>query len=120
MNTCPDRSTKKLVPEAHDAESANIPPTKRVDVSAQSLLDAAPDAMLVMNRAREIVVANLQAERLFGYERAELIGRSIDSLISRQLHTEHPQVWKDFFGDPPVQPGILELFALHKGGTDLP
>ncbi len=121
MNTCPDRSTEKLLPEAHDAEPTNIHPTKWVDVSAQPLLDAAPDAMLVISRAGEIVVANLQAEKLFGYQREELIGRSVESLIPRQLGTEHPQGWKDFFDDLPVQPtGILELFASDKDGTKRP
>lgn len=121
MNTCPDRSTKKLLLEAHDAEPADIHPTKWLDVSADSLLDAAPDAMLVINRTGEIVVANLQAGRLFRYQREELIGRSVESLIPRQFCTEHPQAWETFIGDPPVQPtGILDLFALRKDGSEVP
>ncbi len=90
-------------------------------MSAQSLFDAAPDAMLVVNRAGEIVVANLQAQKLFGYQREELIGRSVDSLIPIQLRIEHLQRWENFFDDPPVQPtAILDLFALRRDGTQVP
>lgn len=123
MNTSPHRRSKKFLPEAHDPEpDANIRPPKWVDVSAQSLLDAAPDAMLVVNRAGEIVVANLQAEKLFGYEREELIGRSVESLIPPRLRTEHPQDRKNYFRDSPARPtGMgLELFALRKDGTEVP
>ncbi|MGZ7102149.1 MAG: PAS domain-containing protein [Candidatus Angelobacter sp.] len=123
MNTSPYRRGKEFLPEAHDAEpDANIQWPKWADVSAQSLLDAAPDAMLVVNRAGEIVVANLQAERLFGYEREELIGRSVESLIPSRLRAEHSQDRKNFFGDPPVRPtGMgLELLALRKDGTEVP
>lgn len=123
MNTKPDRPSKKVLPEAHDAEpDANICPPKWVDVSAQSLLDAGPDAMLVVNRVGEIVVANLQAEQLFGYEREELIGRSVESLIPAGFRTEQPQDRKNCFGDPPARPtGMgLELRAFRKDGTKVP
>jgi|SRR5208337_860527 len=123
MSTRPDPRNKKFLPEAHDAEpDANIHPHKWVDVSTQSLLDAAPDAMLVVNRAGEIVVANLQAEKLFEYEREELIGRSVESLIPPRLRAEHPQDRRNFFGDPPVRPTGMgfELFVLRKDGTEVP
>src|SRR5271167_4054345 len=78
--------------------------------------------MLVVNRAGEIVVANLQAEKLFGYGREELIGRSVESLIPPRLRAEHPQHRGNFFGAPRVRPmGVgLELFALRTDGTEVP
>jgi PAS domain S-box-containing protein len=86
------------------------------------LLDAVPDAILVVNRAGEIVVANVQAEKLFGYDREELIGRSVEWLIPPRLRAEHPQHRADFFGDPRVRPmGMgLQLFALRKDAREFP
>ena len=93
-----------------------------VETSFRTLLDAVPDATLVVNRAGEIVVTNLQAERLFRYGPEELIGRSVESLIPARLRTEHPQHRETFFGDPRVRPmGTgLELFALRGDGAEVP
>ena len=97
-------------------------PPKWADVSSRILLDAAPDAMLVVSRGGEIVLANLQAEKLFGYSTEELIGRSLESLIPPRLRAEHPQHRKNFFGAPRVRPmGVgLELLALRADGTEVP
>ena len=97
-------------------------PPKWADASSRTLLDAAPDAMLVISRAGEIVVANLQAEKLFGYSREDLIGRSVESLIPTRLRAEHPQHRRNFFGAPRVRPmGVdLELFVLRGDGTEVP
>jgi PAS domain S-box-containing protein len=97
-------------------------PPNWADVSSRILLDAAPDAMLVVSRAGEIVVTNLRAEKLFRYGRQELIGRSIESLIPTRLRTEHPQHRETFFGDPQVRPmGTgLKLFALRGDGAEVP
>jgi PAS domain S-box-containing protein len=46
-----------------------------------NLLDAAPDAMLAIDEAGLIVLVNAQAERLFGYRRAELIGRPVELIV---------------------------------------
>jgi PAS domain S-box-containing protein len=97
-------------------------PPKWVDLNVQSLLDAATDATLVVNRAGEIVVANVQAEKLFGYSREELIGWSVESLIPPRLRVEHPQHRGNFFGDSRVRPmGVgLELFVLRGDGAEVP
>ena len=51
------------------------------DLVLAELLDAAPDATLFVNRDGRIELANAQAERLFGYQRAELTGQPIEILI---------------------------------------
>jgi PAS domain S-box-containing protein len=78
--------------------------------------------MLVVDGAGEIIVANVQAEKLFGYGREELIGRSVESLIPPRLRAEHPHHRGNFFGTPHVRPmgtGV-ELFALREDGTEVP
>jgi PAS domain S-box-containing protein len=47
----------------------------------RGLLEAAPDAMVVVNPSSEIVLLNVQAERQFGYRRDELIGQKVKSII---------------------------------------
>jgi PAS domain S-box-containing protein len=95
---------------------------KWTDVSIQLLLDAAPDAMLVVNQIGEIVVANSQAGKLFGFSREELVGRSIEALIPSRFHDWHIHDRENYFRDPRVRPmGLgLELFALRRDGTEIP
>src|SRR6185295_1196895 len=47
----------------------------------RGLLEAAPDAMVVVNQAGEIVLLNLQAERQFGYSRDELVGQKVTVIV---------------------------------------
>ncbi len=98
------------------------PPPEWADKSFRSLLEAAPDAMLVVDGAGAIVLANLQGDKLFGYGRHELLGRSVESLIPPRLRTEHQHHRETFFGDPRVRPMAagLELFALRGDGTEVP
>src|SRR5271169_3214285 len=103
-------------------QDPKIPPLKWVDLNTQSLLDAAPDAMLVVNRAGRIVVANVHAEQLFGYTREQLIGESVQALIPTRHRVHHQQHQENFFRDPQVRliSAGLDLFALRKDGTEIP
>src|SRR6185503_15735607 len=47
----------------------------------RGLLEAAPDAMVVVNQGGEIVLLNLQAEKQFGYRRNELLGQKVKNII---------------------------------------
>ncbi len=51
----------------------------------RNLLEAAPDAMVVVNEAGEIVLLNLQAEKQFGYPRDELLGQKVTTLSRKAL-----------------------------------
>ena len=55
--------------------------TKESEAKYRGLLEAAPDAMVVVNQGGEIVLLNLQAEKRFGYRRDELLGQQVKNII---------------------------------------
>ena len=67
------------------------------DANCQAVLEAAPDAMLVVNRAGEILAANLQAEKLYGFSREQLIGRVVESLFPARFRERHRQHREHFW-----------------------
>ena len=85
-----------------------------------SLLEAAPDAMIVSDLGGTIVLVNAQAERFFGYTRAELLGQSIESLVPPRFRGTHVAHRADFQRAPRVRPmgAGLDLFGLRKDGTE--
>jgi PAS domain S-box-containing protein len=87
-----------------------------------SLLESAPDAVVIMNPAGEIVLVNAQTEQLFGYERGELLGRSMEMLLPTWFHEQHVGHRGDYFAAPATTPaGIgLELPGRRKEGTQFP
>src|ERR1700681_2170397 len=51
------------------------------DAKYRGLLEAAPDAMVVVNQGGDIVLLNVQAEKQFGYRRDELVGQKVTNII---------------------------------------
>jgi PAS domain S-box-containing protein len=88
----------------------------------RKLLDAAPDAVVVADERGQIVLINLQTERLFQYARDELVGCPIELLIPERFRKGHVQLRTQFFAEPKVRPmgSDLELFGLRRDGSEFP
>jgi PAS domain S-box-containing protein len=86
------------------------------------LLEAAPDAMVVIDTTGAIVLVNRQTEEVFGYARDELLGRSVDLLVPEALHVAHRKHRVDYVGEPHVRTmgSGLDLRARRKDGTEFP
>jgi PAS domain S-box-containing protein len=92
------------------------------DLRMRGLLEAAPDAMLLVNRKGQIVLANHQTEKLFGYTREELAGSSIDRLVPERFRAAHPGHRGGYFAESRTRPmgAGIDLFALRKDGSEFP
>jgi len=88
----------------------------------RALLENAPDAMLIVDGQGEMVMVNAQAEKLFGYQRSELLGNQVEMLVPPRFREQHLRFRRSFYEDPKLRPmGIgLELFALTKGELEFP
>jgi two-component system, cell cycle sensor histidine kinase and response regulator CckA len=94
----------------------------QMEARYRGLLEAAPDAMVVVNQTGEIVLLNLQAERQFGYHRDELLGQKVKNIIPQGFAERLLTHGTGTPGDPIVpQMGTgIELFGRRKDGSDFP
>ncbi len=92
------------------------------DRQLRALLDAAPDAIVAADGDGTIVYANAQAERLFGYSRARMIGRGIEMLLPERSREAHPAHRRAFTGSPRNRPmgSGLDLRARRCDGSEFP
>ncbi|PYT03541.1 MAG: hypothetical protein DMF65_04015, partial [Acidobacteria bacterium] len=85
-------------------------------------LEAAPNAMLIVDERGRVTLANTQAERLFGYDRAELLEQPVENLIPERYRGAHPGLRAGFFGHPASRPmgAGRDLYGLRKDGREVP
>jgi protein-histidine pros-kinase len=86
------------------------------------LLNAMPDAILIVRRDGRIFEANVRAEGMFGYAREKLLGMSVDVLLpeaARDKHVGHRQRYADAPHVRPMGCG-MELLGRHRDGSEFP
>jgi len=85
------------------------------------LLDTAPDALVIVDESGNIDFVNAQTEALFGYPRAELLGRPVEVLVPERFRGSHVAHRMGFASSPKLRPmgSGLELFGRHKDGSEV-
>ncbi len=94
----------------------------RAEQMFRSLLESAPDAMVIVDESGQIVLVNAQTERQFGYSREELLGQSVDMLVPERYRIQHPMHRNGYMDKPHVRSmgEGLELYGLRKSGEEFP
>lgn len=88
------------------------------------VLEAVPDALVVVDREGRIVLVNSQTEKLFGYRRDELLGRPVEVLVPERFHPKHVEDRTRYAAAPDPEPrpmgGRGELWGRRKDGHEVP
>ena len=86
------------------------------------VVEAAPNAMVMVNQAGKIVMANAQAERLFGYSRAELLGQPAELLVPARFSGHYRHLRQAFSASPQARAmgAGRDLYGLRKDGSEVP
>ncbi|MFN2377502.1 MAG: PAS domain S-box protein [Candidatus Binatia bacterium] len=88
----------------------------------RDLLESAPDAMVIVDRAGSIVLVNSQTEKLFGYRRQALLGKPVECLVPERHRARHGAHRSGFFHQPRVRSmgAGLELYGVRSNGEEFP
>jgi PAS domain S-box-containing protein len=102
--------------------SLDITRRKQAEERFRLVVEAAPNAMIMVNAEGTIDLANAQVEAVFGYTRHELIGHPAEMLIPDRFRSRHPDYRTSYFRNPEARAMGTgrELFGRRKNGSEVP
>jgi len=91
-------------------------------MEVKSLIEGAPDALVICDQAGKITYINSMTEKLLGYAQSELIGEKVEILIPNRFTSQHKKDRENYVQNPHVRPmgTEIELYAKHKTGLEIP
>ncbi len=100
----------------------DISERKRSEERFRLVVEAAPNAMVMINPRGQIEMVNAQAERVFGYSRTEMLGQPVEMLVPERFRGGHPALRATFAGAANARPmgAGRDLYARRKDGSDFP
>jgi PAS domain S-box-containing protein len=95
---------------------------RAADEKFRLAVDASPSGLVMSRSDGTIVLINAQAERIFGYERGELLGQSIDRLVPEAFRRHHAELREGFVAKPKTRSMAerRDLFGVRKDGSEFP
>lgn len=102
--------------------SAEILERRQAEEKFRGVLESAPEAIMIIDQRRQIVLVNSQAEALFGYRREELLGQPFEMLVPPRFRRAHEQLAAGYLRQPrrrPMGKG-LDLYGLGRDGREFP
>ncbi len=104
------------------ASIIDITERKRAEERLSQVVEAAPNAMIMVNSQGQIVLVNTQTEKSFGYSREELLGMNVEDLIPTRLRAKHDGYRDGYFRHPDRREmgAGRELFGRRKDGSEIP
>jgi serine/threonine-protein kinase len=103
------------------ATARDVTDRKHLEQRFHSALESSPVAVIVSDREGQIVLVNREAENLFGYSRAALLGQPVEVLIPERFRRHHAELRAAYLASPAVRAGSgRELRGLDKEGKEIP
>lgn len=104
------------------SEALNDKRLEKLEERFRRVVEFSPIAKIMIDQRGRIEMVNMQAERLFGYERSEMLGQPIEILLPDRFRSMHPQLRQSFFTETKSRPmgEGRDLFARRKDGSEFP
>jgi len=113
---------KQQLIHEHEKTIQNAIERERMDEKFRGLLESAPDAIVVVNREGRIILVNSQTEKLFGYERSQILDKPVEMLIPENFHERHASHRDSYFENPQLRPMRvgLNLHGVRRDASKFP